>query len=106
MTTSGFYHYYCGIIAQPNDEEQYEDHGDFDLHLNLTQNDLKDKEPKRNPILETSFFSKDWLEINFFFRASFRDGNEDIYRYIDLVSDTLISQLNITIIDFHIENIV
>ena len=105
MTTSGFYHYYCGITAQPNDEEQYEDLGEFDLHLHLVQEDLAEKEPKRNPRLATNFYSPEWTEINFVFRASFRDGNEDIYRYIDLVSDTLENQLNITIIDFNVENI-
>ena len=105
MTTSGFYHYYCGITAQPNDDEQYEDHGDFDLHLNLVQQELMEKEPKRNPRLETNFYNPEWTEINFVFRASFRDGNEDIYRYIDLVSETLESQMNISITDFNVENI-
>ena len=55
MTSSGFYHYYCGIIAQPNDEEQYEDLGEFDLHLNLTQMELEALSP--SIFVRTFFFS-------------------------------------------------
>ncbi|MHA1223389.1 MAG: hypothetical protein ACTSSG_04695 [Candidatus Heimdallarchaeaceae archaeon] len=106
MTTSGFYHYYCGITAQPNDEEQYEDFSDFDLHLNLTQKELEEKEPKRQPRLETEYFQEDWIEMSFVFRVSYRDGNEDIHRFLDLVTETLEGQLNITIVDFDIENII
>jgi len=106
MTTAGFYHYYCGITAQPNDEEQYEDLGEFDLHLHLTQQELAEKEPKRQPNFETGYFQVDWVEISFVFRASFRDGNQDIYRYIDLVSETLEDQLNISIVDFQVESII
>ncbi len=106
MTTAGFYYYYCGITAQPNDDEQYEDHGEFDLYLNLSQKDLAEKEPKREPRLETNYFNPEWVEINFLFKASFRDGTEDIHRYIDLVSETLEGQLNISISDFNIENII
>ena len=106
MTTSGFYHYYCGITAQPNDEEQYEDLGEFDLHLHLTQKELAEKEPKRQTAFETVYFQVAWIEITFVFRASFRDGNEDIYRYIDLVTETLEDQLNISVVDFQIESII
>lgn len=106
MTTSGFYHYYCGITAQPNDEEQYEDLGEFDLHLHLVQQELEEKEPKRQPRFETGYFQADWIEMTLIFRASFRDGNEDIYRYIDLVTENLESQLNITIVNFQVESII
>ena len=106
MTTSGFYHYYCGITAQPNDDELYEDLGEFDLHLHLVQEDLAEKEPKREPRFETGYFQAEWIEISFIFRVSFRDGNEDIYRYIDLVTETLESQLNITIVNFQVETII
>ncbi len=106
MTTSGFYHYYCGITAQPNDEEQYEDLGDFDLHLHMTQKELEEKEPKRQPRLETTFFREDWIEIQLMFRASYRDGTEDIHRFIDLVTEEIQGQLNVTIVDFNIESIV
>ncbi len=106
MTTSGFYHYYCGITAQPNDEEQYEDLGEFDLYLNLVQQDLEEQDPKRQPRFETGYFQAEWIEISFIFRASFRDGNEEIYRYIDHVSETLENQLNITIVDFQVESII
>ncbi|NPD88093.1 MAG: hypothetical protein HGN29_05200 [Asgard group archaeon] len=106
MTSAGFYHYYCGITAQPNDEDQYEDFGDFDIHLNLVQRELNEKEPKRQPHLETNYFHEDWLEIVLRFRVSFRDGSEDINRFIDLVTESLESHLNITIVDFDIENII
>ena len=106
MTSAGFYHYYCGITAQPNDDEQYEDFGDFDIHLNLVQKDLNEKEPKRQPQLETNYFHEEWVEIAFLFRVSFRDGSEDINRYIDLVSESIEGQLNVTIVDFDIENII
>ncbi|RLE58103.1 MAG: hypothetical protein DRJ35_08525 [Thermoprotei archaeon] len=102
---SGYYYYYCGIIARPNDTEQYEDYADFDLHLNMVQESLKEKEPKRQPYLETSYFSPEMVEINFRFRASFRDGTEDIHRYIDLVTETLENDLNLTIIEFNIEGV-
>jgi hypothetical protein len=106
MTSAGFYHYYCGITAQPNDEEQYEDFGDFDIHLNLVQSELNEKEPKRQPHLETNYFHEEWVEIAFRFRVSFRDGSEDVNRYIDLVRESLEGQLNVTIVDFDIENII
>ena len=102
MTTSGFYHYYCGITAQPNDEGQYEDLGEFDINLNMVQKELAEKEPKRQPRLETTFFHEDWIEIQFLFRASYRDGTEDIQRYIDLLTEELEVQLNIIIIYFNI----
>ena len=106
MTSAGFYHYYCGITAQPNDEEQYEDFGDFDIHLNLVQKELNEKEPKRQPHLETNYFHEEWVEIALRFRVSFRDGSEDINRYVDLVIESIEGQLNITIVDFDIENII
>ena len=106
MTTSGFYHYYCGITDQPNDEEQYEDLGDFDLNLHMVKKELEEKEPKRQPRLETTFFLEDWIEIQLMFRASYRDGTEDIHRFIDLVTEELQGQLNIVIVDFTIESIV
>jgi len=106
MTTSGFFYYYCGITAQPNDEEQYEDLGEFDMHLNLVQMEIAEKEQKRQPRLETGYFQADWIEITLIFRVSYRDGNEDIYRFIDLVTQTLEGQLNIIIVDFHVESII
>lgn len=106
MTSAGFYHYYCGITAQPNDDEQYEDFGEFDIHLNLVQNELNEKEPKRQPHLETNYFHEEWVEIALRFRVSFRDGSEDINRYIDLVTESIEGQLNVTIVDFDIENII
>ena len=106
MTTSGFYHYYCGITAQPNDEEQYEDLGEFDLYLHLVEKELAEKEPKRQPRFETGYFQAEWIEITFIFRASFRDNNEEIYRYIDFVTETLEEQLNITIVNFQVESII
>ena len=106
MTLAGFYHYYCGITAQPNDEGQYEDFGEFDLYLNMSQRELAEKEPKRQPQLETNYFHEEWVEIALKFRASFRDGSEDINRYVDLVVETLQGQLNITIVDFDIESII
>ncbi len=105
MTTSGFYHYYCGITAQPNDEGQYEDLGEFDLHLNMVQKEIEEKEPKRQTRLETTFFHEDWIEIQLLFRASYRDGTEDIHRFIDLVTKELEGQLNIMIVDFNIESV-
>ncbi len=106
MTSTGFYHYYCGITAQPNDNEQYEDFGDFDIHLNLVQSEVDEKEPKRQTHLETNFFHEEWVEIAFRFRVSFRDGSEEIDRYVELVRESLESQLNISIVDFDVENII
>ena len=106
MTTSGFYFYFCDIIAQPNDEEQYEDFNEFDMYVNLTERELAEKEPKRQPRMETQLFNPDWVEISLKFRASYRDGTEDIHRFIDLVTETLTSQLNVTIVDFNISNII
>ena len=106
MTSSGFFYYFCDIIAQPNDEEQYEDFNEFDMHVNLAEQEIHDKEPKREPQMETHLFNPDWTEISLRFRASYRDGNEDIYRFIDLVTETLESQLNVTIVDFNISNII
>jgi hypothetical protein len=40
------------------------------------------------------------------FRVSFRDGSEDINRYVDLVTESIEGQLNVTIVDFDIENII
>jgi len=105
MTTSGFYFYHCDIIAQPNDEDQYEDFNEFDMYVNLVERELEEKEPKRQPVMETQLFIPDWVEISLRFRGSYRDGTEDIYRFIDFVTETLTGQLNITIIDFNISNI-
>ncbi|MHA1419244.1 MAG: hypothetical protein ACTSVO_13880 [Candidatus Heimdallarchaeaceae archaeon] len=105
MTTSGFYFYYCDIIAQPNDEDQYEDFNEFDMHVSLVVNELAEKEPKRQPTMETQIFNPDWVEISLKFRVSYRDGTEDIYRFIDLVKETLTGQLNVIIIDFSVSNI-
>jgi len=102
---SGYYHYYGGITVRPNDEEQYEDYSEFDLHLNGVQGDINKKEPKRELYLETSYFSNEIVEINFRFKASFRDGTEDIHRYIDLIKETLENELNVTIIEFNIEGV-
>ena len=105
MTTSGFYFYHCDIIAQPNDEEQYEDFNEFDMYINLVESELEEKEPKRQPNMETQFFAPDWVEISLRFRTSYRDGTEDIHRFIDLVTETLTGQLNVTIVEFNISNI-
>ncbi|MHA1687495.1 MAG: hypothetical protein ACTSYD_14015 [Candidatus Heimdallarchaeaceae archaeon] len=105
MSETGYYYYYCIIKVTPNDEEQYEDMGEFDLYLNMTQKELEKKEPKRQPYLDTNYFSKELIEILFKFRASFRDGTEDINRYIDLVKETIENELNVLITEFNVEEI-
>lgn len=106
MSEAGYYHYYCDIIVKPNDEEQYEDMGEFDLYLKDAQDTLLQKEPKRQPYLDTYYFSQELIELVFKFRASFRDGSEDIQRYIDLVKDTIENELNVLIVEFNVEEIV
>lgn len=104
--SAGYYHYICHIVARPNDEDEYEDFGHFDLHLSLFQQELEKKEPKREPYLETSFFAEDWIEINFRFKTSYRDSETDIRLYLEMVQEDMENHLNITIIDFQIEDII
>lgn len=105
MSISGYYFYYCGISAQPNDENQYEDAGEFDVYLHLCQEEMNDKEPKRQTFLETNYFTSQWIEINLRFRISYRDGREDINRYFDLLKEMMENQLYISIVDIKVENI-
>ncbi len=105
MAISGYFFYYCGITVQPNDEEQYDELNDFDIYVHLCQEEIKAKEPKREPFLETTYYSPTWAEINFRFKVSYRDGTEDIYRYIDLVKEEIETTLNVIIIDFQLEHI-
>jgi len=106
MSSAGYFFYLCSIIVKPNDEEQYEDFNEFDMHLHLVQEELEKKEPSRDPYLETTFFLPDWVEMNFKFKSSYKDGDEDIYMYIDLVKEEIESDLNVTIVDFGIEGVV
>ncbi|MHA1115966.1 MAG: hypothetical protein ACTSRR_08695 [Candidatus Heimdallarchaeaceae archaeon] len=106
MSSAGYFFYLCSITVKPNDEEQYEDFNEFDMHLHLVQEELEKKEPSRDPYLETTFFLPDWVEMNFKFKSSYKDGDEDIYMYIDLVKEEIESNLNVTIVDFGIEGVV
>ncbi len=104
--SSGAYFYLCSITVKPNDEGQYEDFNEFDIHLIMCQEELQKKEPKREPYLETTYFQPDWVEIDFKFKVTYRDGSEDINRYIDLVTEEIETDLNVTIVDFGIEGII
>ncbi|MHA1402042.1 MAG: hypothetical protein ACTSQE_16965, partial [Candidatus Heimdallarchaeaceae archaeon] len=70
------------------------------------QEEIHKKEPQRETYLETTYFQPDWVEINFKFKVSYIDGEEDINRYIDLVKEELENNLNVTIVDFVIEGII
>lgn len=50
MSSAGYFFYLCSITVKPNDEEQYEDFNEFDMHLHLVQEELEKKEPLETPI--------------------------------------------------------